>query len=279
MIAAALSLFAICVAITLAADTNDFSYYQDRGQYEVSRLTLSRGFEHYSWMWYPTEPKENVHCFVFCMGTTGIPEDYASTGEHLASHGFAAIYVPMRPWDVTNGLEYCRNGTIIEDVPELGPYMDGSKLAVGGHSGGGPYAVRAASGVSDVAAIVTQHAASIPVLNRQSNATMDDLRGDMLVLCGTNDHVPFCGCSFGIDDYYNRAPLGRVLAQVPDDHITGACFEHGEENEAGYITAMLYYALRGMSEAADAMSAGKEGDVVTVDLQHVAEAAAVPLDA
>ena len=192
-------------------------------------------------------------------------------GQHLASHGFAAIYVPMRPWDVTKGLNYCRDGTIVDDIPTLKSWMNSTMLGVGGHSGGGPYAVRAASGVDDVNVIITQHAASIPVLNKQSDETMQALKGNLMVLCGTQDSMPFCDCSRAITDYYDRAPLGRVVAEVPDGHVDGACFEAGEKNEAGYITAMLYYGLRGLKEAGDALKQGKEGDIVTVDLQHVAE--------
>lgn len=175
--------------------------------------------------------------------------------------------VPMRPWDVTNGLEYCRNGTeILQDAPELTGFLDAGRMGVGGHSGGGPYAVHAARGVTDVKAIIAQHAASIPILNRQSDQDMSELQGDLLVLCGTDDHMPFCGCRTGERDYFNRAPLGRVLAKVPDGHVDGACFEKGEENEAGYVTAMLYASLREDSEAAVALAQGKEGDEVTVEL-------------
>lgn len=172
----------------------------------------------------------------------------------------------MRPWDVTEGLEYCRNGTtIIEDAPELKGYLDSSAMGVGGHSGGGPYAVHAASGVEDVNVIVTQHAASIPIMNRQSDATMAALKGDVLVLCGTEDHMPFCGCTPGERDYYDRAPLGRVIAKIPDGHVDGACFGAGEINEAGYVTAMLYSTLRQSEDAKVALAQGKEGDEVIVD--------------
>lgn len=173
----------------------------------------------------------------------------------------------MRPWDVTEGLDYCRNGTtILEDAPELSGYLDASSMGVGGHSGGGPYAVHAASGVDDVGVIVAQHAASIPVMNRQSDSTMAALKGDLLVLCGTQDHMPFCGCTPGERDYYDRAPNGRAIAKVPDGHVDGACFEKGEENEAGYVTAMLYATLRGSASAKTALAQGKEGDEVVVEL-------------
>ncbi|CAE7723410.1 unnamed protein product, partial [Symbiodinium microadriaticum] len=180
---------------------------------------------------------------------------------------FAAIMVPMRPWDVTEGLDYCRNGTtILEDAPELTGYLDANRMGVGGHSGGGPYAVHAASGVKDVNAIVAQHAASIPIMNRQPDKIMEDLQGDLMVLCGTEDHMPFCGCTPGERDYYDRAPLGRVLVKVPDGHVDGACFEKGEENEAGYVTALLYASLRQDADAKVALAQGKEGDEITVDL-------------
>ena len=95
---------------------------------------------------------------------------------------------------------------------------------------------------------------------------MADLRGDVLVLCGTEDRMPFCGCTPGERDYYNRAPKGRAIAKVPDGHVDGACFAEGEANEAGYVTAMLYATLRGSEGAKAAMAQGKEGDEVTVEL-------------
>jgi hypothetical protein len=198
-----------------------------------------------------------------------VPEDYFATGEHLASHGFAAIYTPMRPWDVTRGLDYCRDGTIEEDIPALHSLVNASRLGVGGHSGGGPYAVHAASGVEDVNVIITQHAASIPVLNKQSDETMHALKGDLMVLCGTEDSMPFCDCPRVEEDYYGRAPLGRAIVKVPDGHVDGACLQSGETNEAGYITAMLYYGLRGETDAATAISQGKNDDIITVDFDHV----------
>lgn len=252
-----------------ASDFSDFDYYQNRGKYTPAHYTISRGLEHYSIVWYPSNVAEPVYCFVFCLGTGALPEDYTATAEHLASHGFAAIYVPMRPWDVTRGLEYCRSGQLASDVPELSEWVDSSRMGVGGHSGGGPYAVHAASGVSDVAAIIAQHAASIPVLNKQSNETMHNLKGALMVLCGTQDHMPFCDCPRVEEDYFDRAPLGRVIAKVPDGHISGACFSEGEQNEAGYITAMLYYTLKLEAEAEAALREGKNDDDVTVDLHHV----------
>jgi hypothetical protein len=190
-------------------------------------------------------PRNLFTALFFCMGTGAVPEDYASTGEHLASHGFAAIYTPMRPWDVTKGLDYCRDATIVTDAPELEGLLNTTRLGTGGHSGGGPYAVHASSGVKDVAVVIAQHCASIPVMNRQSDETMAALEGDLMVLCGTDDHMPFCGCDVGERDYYDRAPHGRALVKVPDNHVSGACFESGANFEAGYITAMLYYGLRG----------------------------------
>lgn len=262
----------LCVAAYWAIELvhgyslSEFGYYQERGNYEIARYTINRGFEHYSMMWYPANATEDVQCFVFCQGTGALPEDYSKTAEHLASHGFAAIYVPMRPWDVTRGLEYCRSGEIVEDVPALQGWVNSAKMGVGGHSGGGPYAVHAASGVADVAAIVTQHGASIPATNQQSDETMAALPGDLMVLCGLDDSMPFCDCGTATEDYYLRAPKGRVLAEVPDGHVDGACLEKGEENEAGYLAAFLYYTLKGVPEAADALRQGKDGDFVTVEL-------------
>lgn len=261
-----LHLLSLLSVATAAVDLTDFSYYQNRGSYEIGRYTISTGLEHYSWMWYPTNAQESVHCFVFCMGTGAVPEDYAATGEHLASHGFAAIYTPMRPWDVTRGFNYCRDATIVHDAPELEGLLNTTRLGAGGHSGGGPYAVRASSGEKDVAVVITQHSASIPVMNRQSDETMAALAGDVMVLCGTDDHMPFCGCDVGERDYYDRAPHGRALVKVPDNHVSGACFESGEKFESGYITAMLYYGLRGEKDALVAITSGKEGDEIVVDM-------------
>lgn len=175
---------------TFAADMSNFSYYQNRGSYATEKFTISAGFENLSMMWYPVKPDAIVHCYVFCLGTGAIPQDYSATAEHIASHGFVAIYVPMRPWEVTNGFNYCRginnicynfaciiifciDGKIASDIPELKEWMDSSRIGAGGHSGGGPYAVKASSGEEDVKLVVAQHAASIPLLNKQSNETME----------------------------------------------------------------------------------------------------------
>ena len=130
------TLFCVAMVTANGQSLDNFTYYQNRGTYEIGQYTINRGVEHNSWMWYPQAAIESVHCFVFCMGTGALPEDYAKTGEHLASHGFAAIYVPMRPWDVSEGLKYCRDGKIVKDVPELEGHVDASRMGVGGHSGG-----------------------------------------------------------------------------------------------------------------------------------------------
>lgn len=78
--------------------------------------------------------------------------------------------------------------------------------------------------------------------------------------------MPFCDCPRVKEDYYDRAPHGRVIAQVPDGHVSGACFADGETFESGYVTAMLYYSLREVGDAAVALQHGNEGDSITVDL-------------
>jgi hypothetical protein len=52
-----------------AADLSSFDFYQQRGAHKIDVHTVSRGLEHYSMAWFPTDATEDVHCFVFCMGT------------------------------------------------------------------------------------------------------------------------------------------------------------------------------------------------------------------
>ena len=77
---AVLFLLVSLVSRARAGGSSDFAYYQDRGTNNFDSYTISRGLEHYSWVWYPTDPQTAVHCFVFCMGTGAIPEDYIATG-------------------------------------------------------------------------------------------------------------------------------------------------------------------------------------------------------
>lgn len=69
------------------ADSEYFSFYQNRGSHEIAHTDHSRSNE----MWYPKDPDGPVHCYVFCVGTGAHPGDYAATAEHLASHGMDLV--------------------------------------------------------------------------------------------------------------------------------------------------------------------------------------------
>ena len=92
MIYNALLLAGLHVLGALADSSSDFAFYQERGPHEIAHTDRDRHTE----MWYPKDPSEPVHCYVFCVGTGANPIDYQATAEHLASHGVLALYAMQR---------------------------------------------------------------------------------------------------------------------------------------------------------------------------------------
>lgn len=252
-------------ATAAGENTTDFTFYASHGPCNVTKSTVSTGFLNYAAMWWPSGGLASdalVPGYVFAVGTGAIPEDYAATAVHIASHGIAALLVPMDGtfdsnlnW-VTHGLDAVFIGG--EGLPdELVGRIDTSKLATGGHSGGGPLAFDGGTNRSDVKAIIGQHAAAIPLMNRPTDEVMGNIQAQTMNICGTLDTTPFCGCSYATDDYFNRVAGPKMLVAVPATHVQGAVGPSGDSFEGGYVVAFLKYALDGDQDARAAIDAGR----------------------
>ena len=120
-----------------------------------------------------------------------------------------------------------------------------ASVAVGGHSGGGPSAAILASRFPQIRGYVGQHAAAIPVVNRLADRQIVRIKADVLQLCGTNDIMPFCGCTNAKNDYYDRYAntTKKMLMKCPDSHTVGTESATGNHFEGGLIVAFLYRTL------------------------------------
>lgn len=237
--------------------------YQARGKFATSNVPLS----YLDRAWYPTNlTNGKLGVYVFVVGTSATPADYEPTLDHIASHGFIAVGVGNHNG---NSCSPASVDTIIDSLADdtrlpaaLRGHVDGSNIVVGGHSGGGPCALKAAAKRNTVVhGSVSQHGAAIPGINRLTDAEIAALRGAVMTLCGTADTVPFCGCYNAQVDYYGRlsASLPRVgIAVKGVNHLSGTQHEAGDLHEGGYVVAFLYSALRHNSDAAQALVQGIE---------------------
>ena len=226
--------------------------------------------------------------YIFACGTWQISIEYAPTLHHIASHGILVLGVQdaktkvMTPEFMDKIVSFVRNGALMSSVlpAQLRGRIDSSRLAVGGHSGGGPVALQAAAelvrrfpsgagGRPVVQGFVAQHAASIPEgnpqrlkPNRPSEAHLQALAADgtsMLSLCGTLDQMPYCSCDHALRDYFDRFEGPKVLIKVLGAvHMTSGAA--GERAEAAYVLAYLLSVLRDDEHAASALTLGKGND-------------------
>jgi len=215
--------------------------------------------------WYPTDASSGKRgVYVFQVGTSARPDDYKETLDHVASHGFIAVGVGNHNGNSCSPASVEAVIGMLQDDSKLPAILkgrvDGSNVGVGGHSGGGPCALKAAGRRSSVVhGSISQHGAAIPFVNRLTDAEIRALPGAAMTLCGTVDPVPFCGCINAQQDYYGRfaTTLPRVgIAVKGVDHLTGTQHKAGDTHEGGYIVAFLYAALQHNTTSAQALLAG-----------------------
>eukprot|EP00442_Polarella_glacialis_P050504 CAMPEP_0115109394 /NCGR_PEP_ID=MMETSP0227-20121206/38666_1 /TAXON_ID=89957 /ORGANISM="Polarella glacialis, Strain CCMP 1383" /LENGTH=152 /DNA_ID=CAMNT_0002508057 /DNA_START=283 /DNA_END=739 /DNA_ORIENTATION=+ len=145
------------------------------------------------------------------------PSSYHQTLELVASYGIAVVGVANT--FKFGSLTTCGYFTGVSSLPHRGFFIqqlrdpddeslkngtlqlpgaittDASKIAVGGHSGGGACALWAASDLGkDIAGLVSEHAGQIHGGNMVSAAGMRQISAASLVMCGAYDTMPACGC-------------------------------------------------------------------------------------
>jgi hypothetical protein len=238
-----------------------FSYYQARGSHTTSKVVYgNRG------AYYPTDPPvgAKLGVYVFCVGTAQTPANYKATLDHVASHGFVAVGVGNAVGGGT-----CTEKDIVAAIDELKVdsklpavlrgKVNASNIVAGGHSGGGPCAiVAAAQRGSVVRGFIAQHSAAIPSFNRPTDAVIKAIPGAIMVLCGSLDIMPFCGCSYAENDYYQRlaTTLPRVKVKVKGaSHVDGTEGKSGDMFEGGYVVAFLHTILKEDANAGRAILA------------------------
>lgn len=218
--------------------------------------------------WYPTStpPAGGWPVYHFICGTTSPPSDYAATLKHVASHGIFAVanYMDL---DLTPGLPKgtypistkCAKSLTTGATPVK---VDARNIVSGGHSGGGPLAVRINDDFQgNYVGYVGQHAAAIVGSNKPTKAQLAKVRGKVLQMCGTKDTMPTCGCSDAKNSYYDRYPAAtpRALLKSPGTHITGVCKDSGDRNEGGSVVAFLSYVLNGDACGREALHEKRSG--------------------
>ena len=176
-----------------AANNNkSWAYFQAAGPFKVKNAKLlptpPKDFlpcdklctngENCCQMWYPTSVPKGIWLgsYVFCMGTGAYPEEYEQIAQHVASHGFVVLVLPMYPEWVTVGVETVirKNGEGVSGFPsEIKGRLAVDFVVTGGHSGGGPYAADYAgnngAGHKWIRGVIAQHAAAIPDVNKPSS--------------------------------------------------------------------------------------------------------------
>jgi len=243
-------------------NTSDFGFYQNRGSYQTSNVALSSLDK----AWYPMAASAGkLGVYVFVVGTTSKPSMYEDTLDHVASHGFVAVGVANHVAGYT-----CSDASVeaiidkLHDDAKLPSVLkgriNGSNVVVGGHSGGGPCALKAAGKRGSVVrGSISQHGAAIPAFNRLTDAEISALPGAAMTLCGTADTMPFCGCYNAQKDYYGRfaKTLPRVgIAVKGVTHFNGVLGKSGDVHEGGYVVAFLYAVLQQNTTAAQALLTG-----------------------
>ena len=220
-------------------------------------------------------PGEDAPVFIYNVGSVTSSTSYSELMEHVASHGIVAVSVANNIGGVTCTSDYLTG--VIDDFAdpsesklpsELRGKLSHELIAVGGHSGGGPCAMKAAGKRAEVVkAVVPQHSAAVPLVNRLSDAEIDAMAGlRVLVLCGTADNMPYCGCNVATKDIHARLSKQSILVEVRGaTHVGGVAGESGVRQEGGYVAAFLSYVLKGEEEGRDAVNAGRPGEGDAVD--------------
>lgn len=206
-----------------------------------------------------------------CTNTSGTgqePTQYGTSMEHIATHGLFVIvnFMDLLPAELTRTEESYK---LVMSGEVAGVKVNPAKIAVGGHSGGGPDAAMHASHHPGMH-YVGQHAAAIPAVNAPTAKELARITGSVLQLCGTLDVMPFCGCAPATNDYYNKYPKStkRMLVKSPDGHVDGTEGATGNNYEGGFQTSFLAHVLLGDSGARAALNEGgnRNGYTVTDNL-------------
>ena len=221
--------------------------------------------------------------FVFACGTYQLSYEYAPMLLHLASHGLVVLGVQDAATKVMSPAAMARALAVVRDGPSLPAplraMVDPSRLALGGHSGGGPVALRAAAeaagltvgggegGAPAVRAFVAQHAAAIPASNpqrlapnRPSDADFTRLEGggaSMLAVCGVLDRMPYCSCDTALKEYYERFGGPKLLIKVVGAGHMGNVGSAGDHLEGAYVVSYLLATLYDDDAARSALLRGK----------------------
>ena len=237
--------------------------------------------------------------FVFACGTYQLSYEYAPMLLHLASHGLVVLGVQDAATKVMSPAAMARALAVVRDGPSLPAplraMVDPSRLALGGHSGGGPVALRAAAeaagltvgggegGAPAVRAFVAQHAAAIPASNpqrlapnRPSDADFTRLEGggaSMLAVCGVLDRMPYCSCDTALKEYYERFGGPKLLIKVVGAGHMGNVGSAGDHLEGAYVVSYLLATLYDDDAARSALLRGKGNEDI---LYHELERGAPP---
>mmetsp|Transcript_19541 Transcript_19541/g.34862 ORF Transcript_19541/g.34862 Transcript_19541/m.34862 type:complete len:390 (-) Transcript_19541:56-1225(-) len=184
-------------------------------------------------VWYPIGLDTPLPVYFYMSGTNMKPSSYHQTLELVASYGIAVVGVANTfkfgglttcgyltgvssfSNSVTLMIESLKNGTL--RLPGA-ITTDASKIAVGGHSGGGACALWAASDLGkDIAGLVSEHAGQIHGGNMVSAAGMRQISAASLVMCGAYDTMPACGCPVAKGVIFDRlqAPKYFVNDTIP----------------------------------------------------------------
>jgi len=184
-------------------------------------------------VWYPIGLDTPLPVYFYMSGTNMKPSSYHQTLELVASYGIAVVGVANTfkfgglttcgyltgvssfSNSVTLMIESLKNGTL--QLPGA-ITTDASKIAVGGHSGGGACALWAASDLGkDIAGLVSEHAGQIHGGNMVSAAGMRQISAASLVMCGAYDTMPACGCPVAKGVIFDRlqAPKYFVNDTIP----------------------------------------------------------------
>eukprot|EP01084_Bolivina_argentea_P039160 72392_1 len=259
-------LFAFIIVLFISTKSaKDFSYYNSTGPYKIKTATLKDGYP----IWYPTSTAElpNLPIYLFVCGTGAHPNQYKETLELVATHGFVSVGSWMEgKKDGRHAIKYIESGDA--NWPNEIKTPNISNVATGGHSGGGPVALYAATGGSDfnpqnepyIQGYISQHGAAIPGVNTPSKKQIQDVGAPLMALCGSHDSMPYCGCHDATKHYYDNcaANQGRILVTAPDTHNGGTMGKSGRDLEGGFVVAFLSYTLQQDQDAKQALANFKE---------------------
>lgn len=258
-----LGVFAICVVaqdnITIA---RDLAYFLAPGPFRTRMVAPSNPA---CTVWFPDSaaPVDGWPVFHYVCGTGGWCDVYEPTLQLIASHGYAASCNIMDITRLMPNTHACMRA-IVSGGAALGVRMNPRRIVTGGHSGGGPVALWAANVYRDnVIGYVGHHAAAVPLVNRPTDEEMRGLNpsAQVMIVCGTLDIVPFCGCITADGEYFRRLPAAqsKFFLSAPSQHITGVIGDSGRQYSGGHINAFLAWLFRGDREARTAMATRLSG--------------------